>query len=283
MANFSELILTLPHTSIAAIAWGPKHGQPILAVHGWLDNAASFIPLIPYLQGYRVVAIDLPGHGLSAHIPAGHYLHLVDYIVDIIRILDHLNWDRATLLGHSLGAGISSVVAGTVPERIVSLALLDGIGTITATPATSADMMRTAVEHYTNKHAKKLPYYANMEDAIIARSLASSMQRKSIELLISRGLKNTEHGLTWRTDPRLLFSPLVLPTEEQLESFLQRISAATCFIRPETGWPYDEEMLNNRLNIVKNIKLHSIPGRHHVHMDSPELVGPILYGFFANQ
>lgn len=282
MATFSELILTLPHISIAAIAWGPAHGKPILAIHGWLDNAASFIPLIPYLQGYRVVAIDLPGHGLSAHIPAGHYLHLVDYIVDIVRILDYLNWDRAALLGHSLGAGISSIVAGTIPERISGLALLDGIGTITSIPATSADMMRAAVEHYTNKHAPKMHYYANKEEAIIARSLASNMYRNSIELLVSRGLKNTERGLTWRTDPRLLFTPLVLPTEEQLGSFLQRISADTCFIQPTTGWPYDEEMINNRIKLVKNLKLHSIPGKHHVHMDSPEIVGPILHEFFAN-
>ncbi|MFU8802269.1 MAG: alpha/beta fold hydrolase, partial [Bradymonadaceae bacterium] len=62
-----ELILDVQGLRLAARAFGPDDGQPILALHGWLDNAATFDKLIPLLgDGLRIVSLDLPGHGLSS-------------------------------------------------------------------------------------------------------------------------------------------------------------------------------------------------------------------------
>ena len=55
---------------IAGLAWGQPDRTPLLALHGWLDNAASFAILAPMLDQYYVVALDLTGHGLSACSPA---------------------------------------------------------------------------------------------------------------------------------------------------------------------------------------------------------------------
>lgn len=54
-----ELELQTPWLRLAARAWGPSGGLPVLAVHGWLDNAASFDVLAPLLPGMRLVAVDL--------------------------------------------------------------------------------------------------------------------------------------------------------------------------------------------------------------------------------
>ncbi|NVK25415.1 MAG: hypothetical protein HWE10_10850, partial [Gammaproteobacteria bacterium] len=60
--------LALPQGNIAALQNEPKDGQePVLALHGWLDNAASFIPLIQNIPTVNWTAIDLPGHGASFH------------------------------------------------------------------------------------------------------------------------------------------------------------------------------------------------------------------------
>ena len=72
MNGARELTLDLPHLRLAARAWGDPSLPPLLALHGWLDNAASFDRLAPLLcEHFHIVALDLPGHGRSGHRPAG--------------------------------------------------------------------------------------------------------------------------------------------------------------------------------------------------------------------
>ena len=52
--------------TIAGLAWGNPDNPPLLALHGWLDNANSFALLAPALEDFYVVALDLTGHGQSS-------------------------------------------------------------------------------------------------------------------------------------------------------------------------------------------------------------------------
>ena len=63
--KFLNLLLT-----ILARIWGPPDGRPVFAIHGWLDNAGTFDTLIPLLpKDLRIVAVEMPGHGLSDPFP----------------------------------------------------------------------------------------------------------------------------------------------------------------------------------------------------------------------
>ncbi|RZA20347.1 MAG: alpha/beta fold hydrolase, partial [Lysobacteraceae bacterium] len=121
-----EAGIDIPLGRIAALR---THGDGprVLALHGWLDNAASFIPLSPHLHQLDVVAIDLPGHGRSAHLPAGTDYSFVGAMNAVLDVADALGWARFALLGHSMGAGIASLIAAACPQRIERLLAIDAL------------------------------------------------------------------------------------------------------------------------------------------------------------
>ena len=89
-----ELAIPAPWGTISAKTFGSPFGKPVLAVHGWMDNAGTFDRLVPLLpKSIYFVAVDLPGHGRSSHLPAGvPYHYTVSFcILHRIRILEILN------------------------------------------------------------------------------------------------------------------------------------------------------------------------------------------------
>lgn len=281
MHKAQEIHIQIPSGTIVALSWGPTNGKPILALHGWLDNAASFIPIAKYFKEFRFVALDLIGHGFSSHPPRGAYFHYIDYIADVASVIDQMGWETCSLLGHSLGAGIATILTGTIPERIKTLGLIDGLGPITMDIQQLPDMLHKSLRDYSRLAQKNLPIYKEESEAIQARLSATKMLKSSVELLVTRGLKKVAGGYTWSTDPRLMCSPLIMYSEEQITPFLERIKQETCLIRPSHGFPFDEKMFTTRVQYLDNIEVHKVKGEHHVHMDHPDVVGPILQEFFT--
>ena len=127
VSHIIEKTFTLNGFTYAAQYWGDGAGMPIIALHGWLDNSASFSVLAPQLEGVQLLALDLAGHGYSDH-RAG----LLDYgiwseVPDIFAIADQMGWQRFALMGHSRGAMLAFLAAGALPERISHLILIDAL------------------------------------------------------------------------------------------------------------------------------------------------------------
>ena len=121
-----EIVFQLPHLRLQGLQQGDINKPVILALHGWLDNAASFLPLAAELDlsEHQLIALDMAGHGHSQHRSADAHYHLVDWIQDIHQLIESNNWSRVILLGHSLGGIVASLYASAFAEKVSKLILL---------------------------------------------------------------------------------------------------------------------------------------------------------------
>ncbi|MGD8323921.1 MAG: alpha/beta fold hydrolase, partial [Gammaproteobacteria bacterium] len=103
-----ERTFDVPGLSLAAREWGTAGELPVIALHGWLDNAGSFDLLAPQLSGVHLIALDCAGHGLSGHRSPDATYNVWQDVPDVFAVASRLGWDRFTLLGHSRGAAIAS-------------------------------------------------------------------------------------------------------------------------------------------------------------------------------
>ena len=111
----------------AGLEWGDPDGYPILALHGWLDNALSFSVIAPFLSEYRLIALDLSGQGLSYHRSPDATYHIWDDVPQLLAVVATLELDQLTVLGHSRGAAIAVLLATALEDRCSQLLLLDGM------------------------------------------------------------------------------------------------------------------------------------------------------------
>lgn len=282
-----------------ALAAGEK-GQPlIIALHGWLDNAASFIPMMKLLKGYRFVAVDLPGHGYSAHWPSianpGYpyqYSELVFWLQQLIDAIEQDNQTQAAmrpiLMGHSLGGTLATMYAGALPDELSMLALIESLGPFSQSDDQLPSQLRKAIK-YANKKAQNQPslrVFKTTEEAIERRmderNAGGAISRSAAELLVERGLKAVEGGYQWRSDPLLLAPSPHRFTEAQIIATIKAISIPVLIIEGEQGlFGYFKESEQRRA-AFHQADIQKLPGRHHLHMEHPEQCVKALKDFLQH-
>ncbi|MFA0928667.1 alpha/beta hydrolase [Pseudomonas syringae pv. tagetis] len=276
-----EVRLSLGHIELAARLYGPEDGRPVIALHGWLDNANSFARLAPCLEGLRVVALDLAGHGHSDHRPAGASYALADYAFDVLQVAGQLGWQRFALLGHSLGAIVAVLLASSLPERVTHLALIDGLLPLTGKAESAAEQMRVALHAQLELPGKKKPVYQDQERAVEARMKgAVAVSREAAELLAQRGLMPVPGGYTWRSDSRLTLPSATRFTDQQAMAFVHGLRCPTQLVVASDG------MLAQRQELLSGLPfdVERLAGGHHLHLndeDGARSVAHCINRFFA--
>jgi len=283
LGHCEEILIKNSFLKLAAKCWGNPEGIPLLGLHGWLDNAATFDNLAPLLREFRFVSLDLPGHGLSDHRPIGSSYHFVDMIVDVFEAINFLGWDRFSLIGHSMGAGIASYLAGTIPEKITSLILIEGLGSITQEAEKMPESLLKSSIEWMGLSKKKLPIYPDFETAVKVRLSVGGILESSVRALVARGIKPVKGGFTWNSDPRLKLKSRHYYSEDQSIAFLKRIKAPVLIIDSEKDkkdlW---KELYRKRISYVKNIEHKIVNGGHHLHLDNPESIDEVIREFINN-
>ena len=270
--NMSVQSRTFPcsYGHIVALEWNSDSSseRKIIAVHGWLDNAASFSVLAPLIDAH-IVAIDTAGHGKTSHRHLDAEYNLWQDIYDVIDVADQLGWQQFELLGHSRGAAITSMTAGAMPERVSRLYLIDG----GLAKANNADEMperiATIIESRYNYGKTKPSGFPTREMAIKARANNDiPIPYAAAELLAERSLEiNKEGQFYWNADQRLKM-PSVYLTVEQVQGFIKRITMPVQVFVADNGLSKIYPIMIDKLSSFNNATLHHLPGSHHLHMEA---------------
>ncbi|RDS79403.1 alpha/beta hydrolase [Dyella monticola] len=271
-ANEQRITLS-HHLSLSAQVWGHADAPPLLALHGWLDNAGSFALIAPKLAArFRVIALELPGHGHSSHLPAGISYHYVDYVSAVSSAASLLGLERYTLLGHSLGAGIAALVAAATPQRIDRLYLIEGLGPLGDDGTNTLKRFRDAFVVPTES-GKSMRVFQHVEQAISARTMASGLRADLARPIVERGLIAVEGGYRWRSDPRLTRPSAIRLAESQIHALLAGIEAPTALLLAKPATSYlPSAMMQARGACVRDIAVTQMDGGHHLHLEHPDAV-----------
>lgn len=110
--------------------------ETVVLLHAAMGSAERWFSWVPRLaQKYRVIRLDLRGHGQSQKITAEHNLSLDHLVSDVLELLDLLNTDSAHLVGNSAGGYVCQKLAINFPERVKTLALFGSTPGLKRSPA----------------------------------------------------------------------------------------------------------------------------------------------------
>jgi pimeloyl-ACP methyl ester carboxylesterase len=194
-------------------------------VHGFTDLAYGWRNVAERLAPHaRVIAPDLRGHGDSDRIGAGGYYHFFDYVADLDDVIAQLVPERFVLVGHSMGGSVSTYWAGTRPERITALALIEGLGP--PDMAGSEGPVRTAqwIDAWKAAHAHKL--LPSLDAAAAKLRAKDPLLDEALALeLAEHGTRRVDGGFVWKHDPLHL---TMGPYPYRLETAIKYWTRITC-------------------------------------------------------
>ncbi|MDQ3234848.1 MAG: alpha/beta hydrolase [Pseudobdellovibrionaceae bacterium] len=273
--------IKLPHSRLEMHGFqsNPYASRRAVALHGWLDNCYSFRPLSELLPEVNIMAFDLPGHGHSSALPEGVAYDFHNYLVWVHELMEALDEAPDILLGHSMGAVISSLYAGVFPERIPQLILIEGLGPFSTPEQEAPQKMRAYIQSWIQQGRLRNSIYENWAEAVRARHKNGPLTMSSAQTLAERGAEVRGQGVGWKHDPRLKLPSRYQFSEAQTLAYLEGITAPTLYIEARQSIIPDNELTRTRKQRVPRLETVILDGGHHLHMDDPEPVAQAIRRF----
>lgn len=266
---------------IAGMHWPAKAPRNTVALHGWLDNAASFLPMAPLLPDLNLYAMDWVGHGRSDHRPAGCGGGFINNLEDLLAVHEHLGSQPLDLIGHSMGGALAALYAAAFPERVRRLVLIEALGPMSLAPERFASELRRGLLAR-NQFQDRRRLYDSLDEPVAARMAAGNLSEASARLLVQRGTEACAGQFRFRSDPRETLPSLLRGSEEQVVTALQQIACPVLVILAEPATSYlSGAPAQRRLEALRPLEIHRLPGNHHLHMETPQVVAPLIDAFLA--
>ena len=284
-AEVEESFLDLATTGMRVRLLATGSGPPVVLLHGVSFSAAAWAPLFTALSGYRLLAIDLPGHGLSdpTSYQRGHVRQPARQLID--DIFDALELDHAAVVGHSLGGMLALWHAATGSERISRLVAIGEPAVALAgarvrmplspltVPGLGVAVLRSPSPRavYRRLLAQGL---GRAEVAAAPDSLIEALRLSARRPGNARTVNSLMHAIDHFRRPR----PESVLTPQQLAS----IAIPTMFMWG-TNAPYlSAERARPSIDQIPSATLHEVPGGHGPWLVDPERSAELIQTHLTN-
>ncbi|XP_057662990.1 probable serine hydrolase [Diorhabda carinulata] len=290
--QFKEVEIRVPWGFVAGKWWEPYDVRPILALHGWQDNCQTFDRLIPLLNNnVGFLAIDLPGHGYSSHLPHGMVYFALHYVMVIKSISRDFNWSKVSLLGHSLGAITSFLYSTLFPAEVDFLMCLDAVKPM-ATPHRYKYLSKSIeaffkYNEFVNNSTEPPSYTIEEIEALVAKPNKNSIDLQYTKYIYERNIAPSKlhPGKYYFTrDPRLKIGNLNTINQRDIVEISQQLTMPIFIAKSKTSSYYEpKENYYEIVDILKRVSadcdFNYVDGTHHFHLNNPECVASIMTNF----
>ncbi len=263
-------------------AWGDEGRPPVVLLHGFLDQGRSFDPVARRLaRRHRVIAPDHRGHGRSGRVGPGGYYHFADYILDLAALVEHLGADEVALVGHSMGASIGVYYAGSFPDRVNALALLDGIGPAGGGSDQGPAAMRRWIREVDLARRREPPLMADLDDVArrLSRTSPHASRERLLEIAPHAAAPHPEGGWVWRFDELHRTRGPIPFDPGRFGAFLAAIEAPTLMVWGALT-PFKPPDAGARVAAIADATVMTLPGAgHNLHHERPAELSTVLEGF----
>ncbi len=265
---------------------GPDGAAPVVLVHGYMDAAGTWDLVAPRLaRARRVLAPDMRGYGEGARVGEGGYYYFPDYVFDLADLVDRLAGGAPFhLVGHSMGGTIATLYAGAFPERVRSLALLEGLGPPDNPPSVAPVRMRRWIDQVRAIRGAQSAHPTMTRDEALARLAKNhaAIDRAVLETRLPHLVRDLGDGrVTWAFDVlHRTVSPMAF-SAATFREFAKLVAAPVLFVDGgPTGYhPPDED---DRLAAFARVERLALPDAGHMmHWTRPEPLADALAEFVA--
>jgi pimeloyl-ACP methyl ester carboxylesterase len=267
--------------------WGDPNEDTFVFVHGVRDQGRSWDHFLEALirRGVPIkhaVALDLRGHGDSEWPATSRGYAHEDFLTDLAGLLKHLDKGPLTIIGHSLGGSMCLLYAGTFPEKVKRLVLLESLG-----PFARADdeVPEIFAEKLKGRDYIEIPFpHESLEAA------AKAIQKTFPLIPDHAALHMARHGAyykggryRWKHDPVLRYRTTTAMSEGQIEAFIRRLKCPILFVYgTESG--FMKSVRGHRAQLFPNAKIVPIEGAgHHIPHERPEELAEVVVPFLLSE
>ncbi len=250
--------------------WGDSAKPIVLCLHGILDQGIVWeeIALDLVTKGYRVIAPDLRGHGLSEHLGKGGSYNLLDFVADLDGIAEYLG-KSFILMAHSFGSVIAGVFAAIRPEWVQELILVEPVIPTKIQEDEIVDSLGIELDYLSS--TPQHPVFSSINEAANWLKEADSSLSERIAINLARRItKKCDNGITWRWDRLLrgrgLFNGIDRPKYLKL---LSQITIKTLIVYGNNSSFNRPEDIIDMEEVMKKARKEIINGGHNLHLECP--------------